>query len=192
VQGKLDGKTYAVGVANDSTYGYDCLDGLLRLTCLRSAPFAEHDPIKTPADYDGPYLDQGWQERRFWLLAAKGPHSRLRLHRLADELQSPAEYVMDSAHPGTHPWERSFLSVGPQSVSVLAVKQAEDASGTIIRLQEMEGRRTTARVVLPHIGLDWRSAIGPWEIRSLLVEERNGRAVVREVDLLEQERGTPS
>jgi alpha-mannosidase len=187
VEGKLGAETYSVGVANDSTYGYDCLDGLLRLTCLRSAPFAEHDPIKTPADYDGPYLDQGWQERRFWLLAARGSYSRLRLHRLAEELQSPAEYVMDGAHPGTQPWERPFLSVAPQGVSVLAVKKAEDGPGVIIRLQEMEGRRTTARVVLPHIGLDWRSAIGPWEIRSFLLEQIDGRAAVREVDLLERE-----
>jgi len=186
VEGKLAGKTYAIGVVNDSTYGYDCLDGLLRLTCLRSAPFAEHDPIRTPSDYDGPYLDQGWQERRFWLLAAKGPYSRLRLHRLAEELQSPAEYVMDGAHPGAHPWERSFLSVAPRSVSVLAVKRAEDGTGTIIRLQEMGGRRTTARVTLPQVGLHWRSTIGPWEIRSLAIEEIDARAVVREVDPLER------
>lgn len=192
VEGRLGGKTYAIGVVNDSTYGYDCLDGLLRLTCLRSAPFAEHDPIKTPADHDGPYLDQGWQERRFWLLAAKGPYSRLHLHRLAEELQSPAEYVMDGAHPGAQPWERSFLSVAPQSLSVLAVKRTEDGTGTIIRLQEMEGRRTTARVTVPHMGLDRRSAIGPWEIRSLAVEEIDGHAVVREVDLLERQLETTS
>jgi hypothetical protein len=94
---------------------------------------------------------------------------------------------MDGAHPGAHPWERSFLSVAPQSVSVLALKKAEDGTGIIIRLQEMQGRRTTARVVLPHIGLNWRSAIGPWEVRSFIVAEVDGRAVVREVDLLEQE-----
>jgi alpha-mannosidase len=187
LEGELGDSTYALGVVNDSTYAYDCLDGLLRLTCLRSAPFAEHDPIKTPADYDGPYLDQGWQERRFWLVASKGSYSKLHLHRLAEELQSPAEHVMDGPHRGSNPWERSFLSVAPRSVSVLAVKKAEDGPGIVIRLQEMEGRRTTARVTLPHLGADLRLAMGPWDIRSLAVTQVNGRPVVREVDLLEQE-----
>ena len=94
---------------------------------------------------------------------------------------------MDGPHRGSHPWERSLLSVSPRSVSVLAVKKAEDGPGIVIRLQEMEGRRITARVTLPHLAQDWRLAMGPWEIRSLAVTQVNGRPVVREVDLLEQE-----
>jgi alpha-mannosidase len=186
VEGRIDGKTYALGVVNDSTYGYDCLDGLLRLTCVRSAPYAEHDPVKRPADYEGPYLDQGWQERRFWLVPGKGDYGRLNLHRQAEELQAPAEHMMDSAHPGTQPWERSFLSVGPENVSVLAVKRAEDGKGIIIRLQEMQGQRTTARIALPEMGLDDSLEIGPWEIRSFRILNVNGRPRVRQVDLLER------
>jgi alpha-mannosidase len=190
VEGRIDGKTYALGVVNDSTYGYDCLDGLLRLTCVRSAPYAEHDPVKRPADYEGPYLDQGWQERRFWLVPGKGVYTGLNLHRRAEELQAPAEHVMDSAHPGTRPWEGSFLSIEPENVSVLAVKRAEDGKGIIVRLQEMQGQRTIARIALPALGLDASSPIGPWEIRSFRVLEANGRLRVREVDLLERARGS--
>jgi len=186
VEGRIDGKTYALGVVNDSTYGYDCLDGLLRLTCIRSAPYAEHDPLKRPADFEGPYLDQGWQERCFWLVPGKGCYTRLNLHRRAEELQAPAEHVMDSAHPGTQLWGRSFLSVGPENVSVLAVKRAEDGKGVIIRLQEMQGQQTTARIALPEIGLDDSLEIGPWQIRSLRILNVNGRPRIRQVDLLER------
>jgi alpha-mannosidase len=186
VEGRIEGKTYALGVVNDSTYGYDCLDGLLRLTCVRSAPYAEHDPLKRPADFEGPYLDQGWQERRFWLVPGKGSYTRLNLHRRAEELQAPAEHVMDSAHPGTQPWERSFMAVRPESLAVLAVKRAEDGKGVIIRLQEMRGRQTTARIALPEMGLEGSLAIGPWEIRSFRVLNVKGRARIRQVDLLER------
>jgi alpha-mannosidase len=191
VEGHIGGKTYALGAVNDSTYGYDCLDGLLRLTCVRSAPYAEHAPIKRPADHEGPYLDQGWQERRFWLLPGKGSYAGLNLHRWGEELQAPAEHVMDSAHPGTQPWERSFLSVGPENVSTLAVKRAEDGKGVIIRLQEMQGRQTTARIALPETGLEGSLPIGPWEIRSFRISSVNGRPRIREVDLLERATGRP-
>jgi alpha-mannosidase len=186
VEGRIEGKTYALGVVNDSTYGYDCLDGLLRLTCVRSAPYAEHAPLQRPADFEGPYLDQGWQERRFWLVPGKGGYTGLRLHRRAEELQAPAEHVMDSAHPGTQPWERSFMAVRPESVAVLAVKRAEDGKGIIIRLQEMRGQQTTAGIALLEMGLEGSVEIGPWEIRSFRVLNVKGRARIRQVDLLER------
>ncbi len=186
VKGRIGGKTCALGVVNDSTYAYDCLDGLLRLTCVRSAPYAEHDPFKLPDDFPGPYLDQGWQERRFWLIPADGSYTGLNLHRRSEELQAPAEYVMDSAHAGVHPWERSLLSVAPDNISVLAVKRAEDSEDLVIRLQETQGRRTTARVTLPPFDLDWSAALDPWEIRTIAVSKAKGRTTVREVDLLER------
>ena len=184
VEGELDSQTYTLGVVNDSTYSYDCLNGQLRVTCIRSAPYAEHDPFNVPSDYEGPYLDQGWQERRFWLVAARGTYATLNLERWAEELQSPAEYVMDSAHPGTQPWERSFLSIAPENISVLAARRGKNGLETVLRLQEMQGRRTTVSVLMPHIGLDWRSSIGPWEIRTFAIGEAGGRPEAREVDLL--------
>jgi Alpha-mannosidase len=186
LQGVVGSGAYALGVVNDSTYSYDCLAGLLRLTCLRCVPYAEHDPVKVRPDYTGPYLDQGWQERRFWLVAGPGAAPELHLQRLADELQSPAEYVMDSAHPGTEPWERSLLSVGPDNISVLAVTRAAGANETIIRLRETEGRRTDARLVTPAIGLDFSAGIAPWEIQTFAIAEDGLRTTVREVGLLYQ------
>ena len=97
------------------------LGGQLRMTLLRSAPYAEHDPAKLPDDFARPYLDQGWQERRLWLMAGRGPHVGLGLPRLAEELQSPAEYVMDSGHGGDAPRDASFLEVGPDNVVMLAL-----------------------------------------------------------------------
>jgi alpha-mannosidase len=113
----------------------------------------------------------------------------LNLHRRSEELQTPAEYVMDSAHPGGQPWERSFLAVTPDNIAVLAVKRAEDGEALIIRLQEMQGRQTTARVVFPPFNLDRSVAVGPWEIRTIAVSEAEGRTIVREVDLLERATG---
>jgi alpha-mannosidase len=185
VEGEIAGVTHALGVLNDSTYSYDCLNGLVRVTWLRSAPYAEHDPTKLPDDFAGPYLDQGWQERRAWLIAGRGEHTTMNLPRRAEELQSPAEYVMDSAHAGDQPWERSFLEVGPDNIALLACKPSEDDADIVIRLQETHGRNTEASIVMDGSGRDWRIAIGAWEIRTFVVSP--GTGALREVDLLERD-----
>jgi len=186
LEGRVGDKTYSIALLNDSTYGYDCLDGLLRATVIRSAPFAEHDPIKLPPETDNPFLDQGWQERRFWLVRGEGSHLNLNLQRRAEEVQTPAEYVVDSAHPGTEPWENSFLSISPESLIATAIKRAEDGDGIIIRIQETRGEKATARVRIPALPLDWCGAIGAWEIKTLRIRTKDGKPAAVETDLLER------
>jgi alpha-mannosidase len=185
LEGTIGDVTCALGLANAATYSCDCLGGLLRATCLRCAPYAEHDPLKLPPDFPGPFLDQGWQERRFWLVGAEGPYTALGLPRRALEFQTPAEYVLDAAHPGSEPWAQSFLAVSPASVVVLAIKPVEDGGGLIVRLQEMHGQEARAELAIPRLGLTWSETIHPWQIRSLKIETA-GRSRVCEVDLLEQ------
>src|SRR5205085_7289992 len=118
VEGRAGGDDYTLGLLNDSTYSYDCLQGLLRTVLIRSAPFARHDPFQVPHNDAGAWQDQGRQERRFWLVRGKGAYMMLELDRLAEEMQTPAEYVMESAHEGTEPRERSFFRLSPGTVSL--------------------------------------------------------------------------
>ncbi len=190
VQGKIgkDGKdTYTLGILNNSTYSYDCLDGLFRTVLIRSAPFARHQPSPVTYFDTNAWQDQGRQERRFWLVAGKGTHETLSLDRRSEELQTPAEYVVDSAHGGEEPWERSFLEVLPSTVWVLAVKRAEDpAAGTVIRIQERSGRAVTANLKSSLLALDHPVALAPWQIKTLLVQPGSKqRAELKEVSALE-------
>ena len=104
VQGKIGNSDYTVALLNNSTYSYDCLNGLFRTVLIRSAPYARHNPGLVPHDDNNAWQDQGRQERRFWLMGGRGVYSDFALDRRADELQTPAEYVMDSAHHGVEPW----------------------------------------------------------------------------------------
>jgi alpha-mannosidase len=102
-------------------------------------------------------------------------------------MQTPAEYVMDSAHEGAEPWERSFFSVSPGTVEVLALKRAEAGGGTIVRIQERAGRAAEFVVESAALNLKHRARLKPWEVKTLLVEPRRaGGAEVREVSLLER------
>jgi alpha-mannosidase len=187
VQGKIGGADYTMAVLNDSSYSCDCLDGLFRTVLIRSAPFARHNPATVPPNDNNAWQDQGRQERRFWIFGATGSYSQLALDRMAEELQTPAEFVMDSAHHGTEPWEHSYLEIMPANVWVMAVKQAESGSdATIIRIQERTGNTTQATLKCALLGLDHTVTLAPWEIKTLRVKPVPGsRGEVHEVSLME-------
>ena len=195
VQGKLNDADYTVALVNNSTYSYDCLNGLFRTVLIRSAPFARHNPNQVPYNDNNAWQDQGRQERRFWLMCGRGSYRELALDRRAEELQTPTEYVMDSAHPGTEAWEQSFLEVMPTNVWVLAVKEAERqadhatnraSAGTILRIQERSGTATKAVLRSSALSLDHTLDLDPWELKTLLIQRTgSGPATLREVSLLE-------
>ncbi|HEX8634228.1 MAG TPA: glycoside hydrolase family 38 C-terminal domain-containing protein [Pyrinomonadaceae bacterium] len=187
VGGRLGGDEHTLGLINNSTYSYDCKQGLLRTILIRSAPFARHDPHQVPHNDNGAWQDQGRQERRFWLVRGRGAFTALQLDRLADEMQTPAEYVMDSAHAGTEPWERSFFRLAPGNVALLSLKRAETGEGTIVRVQERAGQATEFTLESAPLGVSHKMQIKPWEIKTLLLAgERGAKAQVREVNLLER------
>lgn len=187
VQGTVDSGDYTVALLNNSTYSYDCLNGLFRTVLIRSAPFARHNPGQVPHNDNNAWQDQGRQERRFWLMAGRGGYSALSLDRRAEELETPAEFVMDSAHQGTEPQENSYLEVMPGNVWVLALKQAERQTGArILRLQERSGVATSASLKSALLGLDHSVDLAPWELKTLLIKSQKGRrADLEEVSLLE-------
>jgi alpha-mannosidase len=185
VEGKIGSKEYTVALVNNSTYSYDCLNGLFRTVLIRSAPFARHNPNQVPHDDNNAWQDQGRQERVFWLLGGAGVHSDFALDRRAEELQTPAEYVMDSVHQGSEPWEQSFLEIQPSNVWVLAIKRAENEDATVIRIQERSGKATKASIKSRLLGVDQVVNLAPWELKTVLVKGTNGRGELCEVSLLE-------
>jgi alpha-mannosidase len=196
IQGKINDADYTVALVNDSTYSYDCFNGLFRTVLIRSAPYARHNPNQVPYNDINAWQDQGRQERRFWLLGGRGSYRDLALDRRAEELQTPAEYVMDSFHTGTESWEQSFLEVMPSNVWVLAVKRFEglikpqkdrSPEGNILRIQERSGTGTKTVVRSVALGLDHTIELAPWELKTLFIQSsRSGRAELSELSLLEK------
>jgi alpha-mannosidase len=183
VQGKIGNADYTVALINNSTYSYDCLHGLFRTVLIRSAPFARHNPNQVPHNDNNAWQDQGRQERRFWLLGGKGKYTQMALDRRAEEFQTPAEYVADSAHNGHEPWEQSFFKIEPANVWVLAIKRAEHAPDTIVvRVQERAGISCKASLASKALGLDSQIELSPWQIKTLLIKRG---AAIKEVSSLE-------
>ena len=188
VQGEIEGNVYTVALLNAQSYSYNCMHGILHTILIRSAPYARHNPNQVPQNDNNAWQDQGRQERRFWLKCARGQQHELGLDRLAEELQSPAEYVLDSRHGGTEPWEQSWLEIEPANVWVTAIKRAEgEADETILRMQERAGAATKAKIRSSTLGIDTTVALAPYEMKTLAVKRggSGGRGEVREVQAIE-------
>jgi alpha-mannosidase len=187
LEGQIHSSTYTVGLLNNCTYSYDCLDNLLRTILVRSAPYARHDPSKVQEESLDAWQDQGRQERIFWITARRGTCVQQSFDKLSNELQCPAEYVMDSRHNGTAPWEASLFQISPSSISLFALKAAEDAEDAIIlRVQERSGQATTIHLQSSLLDLHEDVLLLPWELKTLRIEHTNGhRSKLRAVSILE-------
>jgi len=172
VQGVVADHIHTVALLNAQTYSYNCLDGLLRTVLIRSAPYARHVPNPVTDNGINAWLDQGRQERRFRLLRATGSALETNLDRLAEEFQTPAEYVIDSRHSGSLPREQSFLELSPPNISLLALKVAEIGDAVVIRVQERAGLATNAHLRCNRLQVEQSFSIGPWEMKTIRLERK--------------------
>jgi len=206
----LTGVKRTLALLNEGSYSYSCEGSCLRAILVRATPYAElvlpldeeqgawvdslrsegGDNIigaRVPDDAAEPFTDEGWQERRFALVEHRGiaAATLARIDRQAEEFQVKPHAFVDSAHPGTEPWEQSFLSVEPATVSVLAVKPAEDGKGFIVRLQEMSGRASTVKLALGGQTALKEIPLQAWEIKTLRLQLQRKGWTALAVDTLE-------
>ncbi len=179
---------YGLTVINDSKYGFDVYGSEIRMSVLRSPPYAQHDPHKVdPRFEDYPYIDQGEQNFRYILL----PHLNSwmenfhRIFELSEILNSGFFYVFEEQHSGPMPGELSLVEVDPSDVALSVVKLAEDSDDVVVRIVEYTGRSRTARVKSTVLGRDLNVHLKPFEIKTLRIPLNREKPIV-ECDLIEK------
>jgi alpha-mannosidase len=175
---------YGLAVINDAKYGYSVQDNDMRISIVRGAVFAQHQPYKL--DPKGEYIwqDQGEQTFRMLLAPHSGSWQEANIVRLAEEFTAPLPIIYQGIHPGNRPLAASFLSVDVPDVVVSAVKKAEEGDDLIIRCYETAGRPAKASMELGLVNRRWTGSFRPLEIKTLRVPLAGGE--IREVNLLEQ------
>jgi alpha-mannosidase len=185
LSGERNGKTYGLTVLNDAKYGYSAQDNDLRVSIVRGAAYAQHQPAKI--DPNGEYIwqDQGIQTLRMVLVPHAGTWQDAGVVRMAEELTAPVPVLYQGIHKGTRAPAASFLSVDVPDVVVSDVKQAEDGNDLIIRCYETAGHATKASLDLALVHRHWTGDFHPLEIKTLRVPlAPEGK--IREVNALEQ------
>ncbi|GHV70778.1 alpha-mannosidase [Spirochaetia bacterium] len=124
---------FGVSLLNDSKYGYDIHDGVMRLTLLKSGI----DP--------NPTADQEIHHFTYSLYPHAGTWKEGGTHAMARRLNSALlAHVEESPHGGDLENEYSFVELNRDNVMIEVIKKAEDNDDIILRLYEYQNKRTEA------------------------------------------------
>ncbi|RMH56316.1 MAG: alpha-mannosidase [Bacteroidetes bacterium] len=135
-----------MSLLNDSIYGHDIHDGVMRLTLLRNPSFPDprrpHPSFLFP-DQEIRFTDHGRHLFRYALYPHDGDW-RSGTVAQAHAFNQPLHVVS-----GAVPDCRNAADVSPAAVVLETLKRAEDGRGWILRVYEAHGGRHRARVRLP-------------------------------------------
>jgi alpha-mannosidase len=171
--------------ANDGVYGSDFLDGVMRLTLMRSPAYCAHpiyDRPLVPQDRYTPRIDQGERLFRFWLNA--GPVEE-RLAAIGREALAHNEepFALSFFPHGEGEQPAPALTLDDDVILCNALKQAERSEDLIVRLFEPTGSARSTTVRVPAHGIEQEVSFGPFEIKTFRIDGATGRLVP--VDLTE-------
>jgi alpha-mannosidase len=129
--------TNGFSLLNNSKYGYDVRDSVVRLTLLRSPTWPD------------PNADRGHQHFTYALFPHSGTWKASLTELRGYEYNYPALAFQANVHPGSLPKQHSFLSVNSQNVVLTSLKKADDSDGLILRFVEWAGKDSALAVNLP-------------------------------------------
>jgi alpha-mannosidase len=150
----LSDATHGFSLLNDSKYGYDAKDNVLRLSLLRGP------------EWPDPNADQGHHEFRYSLYPHAGTWKEALTVRQGYELNYPLMTAVSTQHQGTLSPLWSLFSTQEDNVVITAVKEAADGSGIVVRFYEWEGKNGNVHLHVP------KPATVAWQTN--LVEQPEG------------------
>jgi alpha-mannosidase len=177
-------RTVGLAVADDGKYGCDVTGSTLRLTVLRSPPYAYHVPHTPTAKARYDWIDQGMQAFNLLLIPHLGDWRTCDVVQRARELNSPPLLVTSHSHGGTLPRAASLGSLSADTVELTALKPAADGDGQVIRVADATGSGTEAE--LDWQGARFRISLGPGEVATYRLGRRGARWECIECDMLER------
>ncbi|MCE5200567.1 glycosyl hydrolase-related protein, partial [bacterium] len=134
ISGKTEEGKAGITLVNDSKYGHSCNENTLRLTLIRSS--YDPDPLPEVADHT----------IKFAVVPHAGECDVIAATRLGEEFNSPVSVASATVQDGPLPAEKSFVEVLTPEVMVSTVKKAEASDGLVIRMYNMTGNDTVAKV----------------------------------------------
>ncbi|NDJ85134.1 MAG: alpha-mannosidase [Chloroflexi bacterium] len=135
---------YGVSLLNDSKYGHDIRDNVMRISLLRSPTWPD------------PEADRGLQRFTYGLLPHTGGWQKATIpaaYALNNPLLAIAGNGSQQALP---PAAASLLAMDAENVVIETVKAAEDGNGLIVRLYECHRQRGQVSL---HTGFDVKQAM---------------------------------
>lgn len=130
-----------LAVINDSKYSVSCCHGELRMIAARSCYYGDHFGQR-----DGLEQVQDIGEQEFCYAIRRCGKNLTQVVHTADILNTEFPVIAETYHRGNLPQTASYATIDADNVTITCVKPAEDGRGTVIRLTEIAGRKTTCTV----------------------------------------------
>lgn len=184
VGGNSASGTYGLAVINDAKYGYSVLGNDLRISIVRGAAYAHHNPQVLDPKLPHLWQDQGLQSFRLLFVPHRADWRDAAVPGLTEDFLSPKPVVFQGIHPGTRPEAGSFLSLNAADVTIGAIKQSESGNDLIIRLVETEGHESTVVLRMPFAHRNWSGHLNAYQIKTLRMNRQTG--AIKEVNALEE------
>ena len=143
---------YGLSILNDSKYGYDQANNLVRISLLRSPSYPpKWNEIEKIQNFlsEREITDQGPHKFSIALYPHKGCWRKAQTVRKAYEFNYPLIIKAESEHKGELPRKYSFLEVSPENVVVTALKMSENDEDIILRLYEAHGDDVDVEIKVP-------------------------------------------
>ncbi len=133
----LSDATHGFSLLNDSKYGYDAKDNVLRLSLLRSP------------EWPDPHTDEGHHEFTYSLYPHAGTWRQAQTLHQGYQVNYPLIAVATAEHNGPLPALMSFFGTQENNVVITAVKKDADDSALIVRFYEWDGKKGDIHITVP-------------------------------------------
>jgi alpha-mannosidase len=187
LEGVVAEQATALAIIHDGFHGFDCRDGEVRLSVLRSAAYCHEQGFKIEAPPARKYMDQGVHEVRLLVTAGQATTVRSAVSGLADWLSAPpavyAHLPIGRGSSGNPADPLPLLTLSAAHVRLLACKRSWDGLAVVVRLQEMGGTPTEAHLQFAGMSSPFSIRLQPYAIKTLRLDPDG---CCREVDLISE------
>ncbi len=179
-----DGNRAGVALINDGKYGCDINGSYMRLSILRSSPYAydKHHDLNSKVNID--WLDMGLIEFDLAVKPYTGEFLKAGIIEKAREFNMKLPLVTNHCHDGKFPKTGSVFKIESENIEMTAFKKSEDGKGYIIRLLNHSAAEEECKVIFN--GSTHSISISGFDVRTLNIELEKGRPIICETDLLEK------
>jgi alpha-mannosidase len=128
---------HGFSLLNNSKYGYDGKDNVLRISLLRSPMWPDPD------------ADRGHHHFTYALYPHAGDWKQALTVRHGYEYNYQLQAAQVQAHSGSLPANHAYVTITPDNVVLTALKKAEDADALIFRVYEWAGTESEVQIRVP-------------------------------------------
>lgn len=176
---------FGIVIANDSKYAYDMTNNVYNMTICRSPVYAHHIPAPIEEGMSYRYMDQGEQIFSY-VIGFDESSGNTRACRLSDILNVGCEYLVDTYHKGEiNAQNMSLINIDSSNIIIKVLKKSEDGKGYVLRMYENGGKAVQAILNIRSVNKSFSLSFSPCEIKTVLLENKNGNYTCNEVNMLE-------